>query len=167
MNRSYFAYGSNLCFPRLRHRVPGVERIGPGRLRGYQLRWHKRGSDGSGKCSILAGREDVEVHGALFHVPPEERAALDRVEGLGVGYREARVRVRLRDRIVEAWTYIAAETHVDESLLPFRWYRDLVIAGARSLALPRAYVDRIRRVAVLDDPDERRVARNRRFLDPE
>lgn len=38
----YFAYGSNLWLPRLRHRVPGVEPVGVAHLGGFGLRWHKR-----------------------------------------------------------------------------------------------------------------------------
>ena len=57
----YFAYGSNLCFPRLRARVPGVRALGPALLRGHELRWHKRGTDGSGKCSIVKVGGDVIV----------------------------------------------------------------------------------------------------------
>lgn len=190
MNRLYFAYGSNLCLPRLRYRVPGVREVGPGCLDGYALRWHKRGSDGSGKCSIeKCGADETEmtdrVHGALFEVPAEERPALDRIEGLGVGYREATVEVlptgprgalpatgergrsahEERGR-VRAWTYVATDTHIDEGLRPFRWYRELVLAGATALGFPASYLERIRAVSALADPDDRRAARNRRFLHP-
>lgn len=183
MNRLYFAYGSNLCLPRMQHRVPGVRKIGRGRLGGHALRWHKRGSDGSGKCSIEEVGGDAVVHGALFEVPASERPALDRIEGLGVGYREAAVHVvpsappggfgtrggngtRLAADRVPAWTYVATDSHVDDTLKPFRWYRTLVLAGATALGFPTAYLEGIREVDALHDTDTRRASRNLRFLTP-
>lgn len=50
----YFAYGSNLCLPRLRSRVPSVALVGTAVLSGYELRWHKRSTDTSGKCDVIA-----------------------------------------------------------------------------------------------------------------
>ena len=79
----YFAYGSNLCLPRLKARVPGVRALGSALLRGHELRWHKKGDDGSGKGSIVEVGGDAVVHGALFAVPEREKAALGRAEGPG------------------------------------------------------------------------------------
>lgn len=169
MSGLYFAYGSNLCLPRLRHRVPGVRQVGAAFLEGHALRWHKRGSDGSGKCSIEpVGDESPNgggVHGALFDVPEDERPGLDRVEGLGIGYREARLEVAGPDGNRAAWTYVANAGHVEEGLRPFGWYHDLVLEGAAALGLPGRYLDHIRRIETLADPDRARAAWNLRFLE--
>ena len=83
---TYFAYGSNLCLPRLANRVPGVKALGPASLHGYELRWHKRSVDRSGKCSIVASASAAAVvHGALFTIPKTEKHLLDRAEGNGYG----------------------------------------------------------------------------------
>lgn len=105
------------------------------------------------------------VHGALFEIPEDERPALDRVEGLGVGYREAVVDVHTAVERVPAWTYVASDAHVDDRLRPFRWYRDLVLAGATRLGFPEPYLDGIRAVRPVDDPNPARAARNLRFLE--
>ena len=162
--RPYFAYGSNLCLGRLRRRVPSARLIAVGEVEGLRLRWHKRGRDGSGKCSVDEGVAGSSVWGALFHIAPGHRELLHRVEGLGRGYREETVLVETRAERVEAWTYRAEESWVDEALRPFRWYRDLVVGGARALDLPGAYVEGLSAVVSVADPDGSRAARNLRDL---
>ncbi|MDX1645862.1 MAG: gamma-glutamylcyclotransferase family protein [Longimicrobiales bacterium] len=165
MKRPYFAYGSNLCVPRLRHRVLGVRPAGVARLPGWELRWHKRGADGSGKCSIVPTPAKGVVHGGVFHVPHVERALLDGVEGLGRGYAERILRIDIEGKTAEAWTYVAQDGWIDPGLRPFGWYRELVLAGAHDLGLPPAYLRDIASVSARRDPDRARAARNLRFLD--
>ena len=158
----YFAYGSNLCFPRLRARVPGVRALGPALLRGHELRWHKRGTDGSGKCSIVKVGGDVIVHGALFAIPETEEAALDRAEGSG--YKDISVSVESTQGDVTAKTYVAVESAIDDTRKPYSWYKSLVVSGAESLGLPHAYVETLRLVDAVDDPDDEREQKHRAFL---
>jgi gamma-glutamylcyclotransferase len=157
----YFAYGSNLCVRRLGRRAPGVITLGVTSLEGYALRWHKRGADGSGKCTIVRSSvRSTVVHGALFLIPKESMVRLDEVEGLGAGYEKASVPVRARSGTVGAHTYVASPSHVDEALRPYRWYRDLVVSGAAALGLPRPYVARLRKVETWEDIDRGRARRN-------
>lgn len=154
MDIHYFAYGSNLCLPRLRSRAPGVQAYGAATLHGFGLRWHKRSSDGSGKCSIVQSEAaSALVYGALYVLPPSAKALLDQVEGLGSGYEEATVNVVSAGGGVSALTYVAAASHVDDSLRPYSWYRDLVISGALAHQLPAEYVSSLRGVGVWADPD--------------
>ena len=162
---TYFAYGSNLCLPRLANRVPGVKALGPASLHGYELRWHKRSVDRSGKCSIVASASAAAVvHGALFTIPKAEKHLLDRAEGMGDGYAEITVGVQSSKGTVSAQTYVAAPTHIDNSLRPYAWYRDLVVSGAESHDLPAEYVELLRLVVALQDQDAERATRNRVFL---
>ena len=97
---TYFGYGSNLCLPRLANRVAGVRALGPASLHGYELRWHKRSVDGSGKCSIIPSASAAAVvHGALFTIPKAEKHLLDRVEH---GYAELTVGVQSSQGAVSA-----------------------------------------------------------------
>ena len=132
----YFAYGSNLCLRRMRGRVPSSKRIGVAVLSGYTLRWHKRGADGSGKCTIaIAPKDPVGVHGILYRFAANEKSQLDLTEELGSGYDEASVTVETAAGLRQATTYLAAHSHIDDRLMPYSWYRDLVIERhlARSL----------------------------------
>ena len=162
---TYFAYGSNLCLPRLESRVPGVRALGTASLLGYELRWHKRGADQSGKCSIVpSGSVAAVVHGALFTIPKAEKHLLDRVESLGNGYGEITVWVESSRGSASAQTYVAAPTHIDDSLRPYTWYKDLVVSGAESHDLPVDYVESLRLVAAWPDQDASRARRNRASL---
>jgi gamma-glutamylcyclotransferase len=162
MIRAYFAYGSNLGLPRLRARVPGAERVGAASLSGYELAWNKQGADGSAKCNIMprpgAGSR---VHGALFELPEAGRRTLDRTE---VGYRRIEVEVELDRGLVRAFSYGAEARFVDDSLTPFLWYRDLVVAGAEAAGLPADYVSELRETTAAPDPDVKRAARHRSLL---
>lgn len=150
----YFAYGSNLCEPRLRSRVPSARFVAVGWLGGHDLRFHKRGRDGSGKGDAHRASPENRVWGALAEIAPAEISRLDRIEGVGAGYDRAHVSVTLPDGApVAAETYLASPAFVDASLLPFRWYLDLVVGGARARGLPRAYVDGIAAVDSVPDPD--------------
>ena len=56
---------------------------------------------------------------------------------------------------MRAWTYCA--TDIDASLAPFTWYKALVVAGALERKLPSEYIDRLRAVPAIEDPDTRRA----------
>ena len=151
----YFAYGSNLWQPRLECRVGRVRALGVARLAGYTLRWNKRSTDGSGKCDIVPVAGD-EVLGVVYELDERKIKDLDRIEGVGAGYDRADVRVELGGEAVTACAYIA--TQVDDTLLPYDWYRHLVLAGARQHGLPAAYIARLGDQRFQVDPDAGRAA---------
>lgn len=152
----YFAYGSNLFSPRLRFRVPGCRVAGVARLPQYQLRFHKRGSDGSAKCDAFrTGRAEDFVIGVVYEIPPSEKKLLDRFEGLGRGYDDASVTLLTAEgTVVTASTYVASPAAIDATLRPFGWYKDFVLRGAAEHALPDDYVAAfIRAARDVTDPD--------------
>lgn len=151
-----FAYGSNMLPGRIRERAPSATRIGVARLRGYQLCWHKPGvTDNSGKCDIVPSAEDSCVYGVLYEIIDGEMPALDAAEG---GYASAEVEVECCASLVWARAYFAQKR--DTALLPYSWYKALVVAGARDAAIPQYYVDQLESVAATQDPDLVRHARN-------
>ena len=158
----YFAYGSNMATRRLRHRVPSARPIGPGRLEAHRLAWHKKGADGSGKCDIAAGRPGDVAYGVLFRIDAAHKPRLDHAEGLGWGYELKQVDIRLlnRDETVRAFTYYA--TRIDATCVPYDWYRDHVLIGAREHALPGHYVRLIENVPTFGDADTNRARAERR-----
>lgn len=155
----YFAYGSNMSVRRLRQRVPAARALAAATLFGHELRFHKRGRDGSGKCDAwLSDKDDSRVCGVLFDIPRAGKADLDRIEGLGTGYGEKTVQVRRVDgHWAAASTYYAID--IDEHLHPFCWYRHHVLAGAREFHLPADYISAIEAIDVVVDTDTVRRAR--------
>ena len=160
-----FAYGSNMLTTRLRDpkRCPSATPIGVAELEGCELRWHKRSTDGSGKCDIVAGASaEARVFGVLYQIATSEKQALDKAEGLGKGYKEIDVEVVCNGRAVAAKAYQG--TNIDATLKPYTWYRAFVVAGAKEHGLPREYIDRLARVAANEDTDRVRHDRNMRLI---
>jgi gamma-glutamylcyclotransferase len=153
---NYFAYGSNMSQQRLLARIP-VRRV-PGvfRLEQHELRFHKIGKDGSAKCDAYFTDTEIAVYGVLYEVQPAGKQLLDRIEGLGRGYGEKEVAVYGGGgTAIEAVTYCA--THIDESLLPFTWYKQHVLRGAQEAGLPSPHIDQIAAAPALQDPDRTRA----------
>ena len=157
----YFAYGSNMSSLRLRARTPGAEALGACVLKAHDLRFHKVGQDGSGKCDAFHTNNPADfVVGVLYEIDHFEKAGLDKVEGLGQGYNEKIVKVlNAVGAEVTAFTYYATAT--DELLRPFSWYLQHVLVGATEASLQQGYIMRIEAVECMEDPDKQRDARQR------
>lgn len=160
---TYFAYGSNMFVPRLSYRIGGFTIIGRARLTGFALHFHKRSADGSGKCNALQTGDATDfVEGALYALPPEAKAVLDRLEGASFGYAEHVATVESGGHHRRAVLYVARDASIDALLRPYDWYRDFVLSGARLHGLAPGYIaNRIACVKIVADPDPRRAARRR------
>ncbi len=161
----YLAYGSNLHPQRL------IERVGPVGLRGavclpgWRLSFDKRGSDGSAKANLRAAPGgEHQAFGAVFELDRSQYGQLDRFEGAGRGYDSFFLDVLLDGQVVEAVTYLSPAHWQSRSARPWGWYRDLVLAGARFHRFPRAAIDQLTTLSVLDDPDPARAALHRKLL---
>ncbi len=144
----YFAYGSNLCSDRLRERAPTAVFVGTGFLPGHDLRFHKKGRDGTGKADAYpAGIPTDRVWGALAEIAPGDWDGLDHFEPgysrVGVGIRATGGGVR------QATTYLASVDAIDGDVAPAAWYLDLVIRGARARGLPLDYIDALSMVETI------------------
>lgn len=156
-----FAYGSNMLCGRLQapERCPSARAVGVAELPGYELRWHKKSRDGSGKCDITrSDQPGASVFGVLFEIARSEKIALDKAEGLGSGYGEMQVQVLLGAdrRTVNAY----AATEIDPTVKPYTWYRAFVVAGAKEHGLPAEYIARLEATPADQDPDLKRHDKN-------
>jgi len=159
----YFAYGSNLLFERLRERVPSTKIVGMGFINRFVLQFYKRSIDGSGKCTIIpTSNEQDRVYGMITVMDEADKPRLDRAEGLGHGYYQHRIEVKTPHGTESAFTYVAE--HVDETLQPYTWYRDLVVAGAVQNNFPEGYVARLERIEADVDSNQGRELKNRQIL---
>ncbi len=134
-----------------------------------QAIFHKRSNDGSAKCNAFkTGVSTDAVIGAVYELPKNEKPALDRAEGVGRGYHEETVRVLSpQNKEITVYTYIADAAFIDNSLKPYSWYEDFVLAGAEEHRLPLAYVEtRVRAVHAIRDPDARREQARRAEIKP-
>jgi len=158
----YAAYGSNLHPLRLRKRTDEARLLGTARVDGFALRFHKRGNlDGSGKCNIVE-QTDSHVLMAIFEIPDRGIDSLDIEEGVGSGYERRSIEA---GEFGHCLTYLAQDSHIDEELLPFTWYKELVLAGCRVHGFPDDYVAAIRAVNAVNDPDPERHRFHIQLLD--
>jgi cation transport regulator ChaC len=163
----YFAYGSNMSTARLRKRMPSCKPLGIARLPAHALRFHKRSTDKSGKCNAFACGNDNSVIGVLFSFDPIERAKLDEAEGVGSGYEHAMVTViNDKGRRRKVLTYLATPDYIDDSLKPYGWYKEFVLAGGREHGLPPEYLaEYIESVEAVEDPNKAQDERQRTVLE--
>ncbi|MGI9204849.1 MAG: gamma-glutamylcyclotransferase family protein [Woeseiaceae bacterium] len=148
----YAAYGSNLHPLRLAERTPTARLLGTEFVSGWSLHFHKRSDrDGSGKCSIQ--NLGVGIHLAIYEIAIAEKPTLDRIEGLGVGYDEIAIDV---PNFGTCCTYTARESHIDDALVPFDWYKEMVVIGCDVHGFPRDYCSRIAAVEAAPDFDSNR-----------
>ena len=90
-------------------------------------------------------------------------ATQDLHDGL-LGYRGTQVLIETAGGVLSAFAYVATPDALDDTLAPFTWYRDLVMAGARESRLPDRYIRTLVDVTAIADPDEERARRHRRLL---
>lgn len=168
----YFAYGSNMLEARLKQpsRVPSAICIGVGVLRGFKIRFHKIGMDGSGKCNACAtGNKDDSVYGVVFDIAEKDVTVLDKEEDIERGgYSRRKVNVKMQNDssqcIVDC--YFANSKFIDNTLHPYEWYKALVIAGAREHDLPDDYISQLEELPVIKDKDHLRVMKAKYILGP-
>ncbi len=152
----YFAYGSNLCRDRLLHRVPSARFGRVARLPEHDFRFHKRGRDGSGKANAYpTGSPEDVVWGVLVELDAVGLTSLDPYEP---EYDRRVLEVEASDGTPhQAYVYVAQRAAVDPSLLPFRWYRQMVVGGGAARGLPDRYLHRIAAQTARPGPQPRWV----------
>ncbi len=129
--------------------------------------FHKRSEDGSAKAdAFFTGQDGDRIWGVVYAIHQEQKPQLDACEYLGVGYDEeyAAVHTAAGERL-PCSLYIARAAAIDATLLPYHWYKALVMHGAREHNLPPDYVEMINALAAMPDPDSRRRERHQRLLD--
>jgi len=133
----YFAYGSNMLRERLVARVSMARTVAVGVVRDYRLDFAKVSVDHSGKADMVSS-PGGEVWGVLYEFDSDQKAALDRHEG--VHYKARGVVVAMPAGDETACAYMAEPHRRDPSKVPYDWYLALVVAGARQGGLPAAYI---------------------------
>ena len=162
----YFAYGPNMLMERLRSadRVPTAKAVSHARLEGWRLQFDKVSEDGSGKCDIVRSPGDV-VCGVVYSIPTADLGNLDRLEDLDHGYILQRLApVVLGDgSLVRTLAHVAEPGSCQPGLLPYEWYRDLVVAGAEQHNLPSDYLAWLKSAGSQPDPIPARPERTEAF----
>lgn len=166
----YFAYGSNMLESWLKRpsRTPTASYITTGILRGFMICFHKIGQDGSGKCNVLkTGNLNDIVYGVVYRIENDEVKSLDKAEGVqNGGYSRQEVNITTLDRSREETVecYLANPAFIDKKILPFSWYKALVIAGAIEHKLPEEYVCMLKEYPSIRDNELERESKAMSFI---
>jgi hypothetical protein len=119
----------------MRTRVPEAVSGGRARLSGHRLVMNKQGRDGSAKANLAVDAQGL-VWGVLWELAAGQLVVLDRHEG---DYERVTVSVQADPgAVASAQTYVSARIVADA--LPYGWYLDHIVRGARAHGLPEAYV---------------------------
>ena len=158
---TYFAYGSNMLLERLQKRCKTARFLGVAIAHGYTLAFSKKSKDGSGKATIArTANDDTALYGALYEIDLKDRAQLDRDEGFEY-YRTDEFVVRRVDNNekLTVTTYVANHSAIDNNLMPYHWYKKLILAGARQTKLPDFFIANIETRRSVHDPCPERTKR--------
>lgn len=161
-----FAYGSNMNLNRLTKRVPSARKVSNAFLPGYKLICNKVSKDGSAKANIIKTDNLVEVvWGVLFTIDSNEKYLLDNAEGLGKGYIEDTLNsFDETNNPYTAQAYIADSNSIDNTLLPYDWYKEFIVSGAIQNKLPAKYILQLQSITCVRDHDEQRRIKNYSIL---
>lgn len=161
----YFAYGSNMCFRRFNQRVPSGVFETIAIIRGFDLRFHVKDDDGSGKCdAFYTGNDEDFIMGVVYDIEATEKHLLDKAEDFGIEYEERKTVAEAKKETMEVFFYTAKSEVIDDQAIPYDWYKNFVVFGAREHGLPEDYIRLLEEVPVKYDPDEQRAKENRSVL---
>ncbi len=158
---TYFAYGSNMLMEHLQKRCKTASFLGVAVAHGYTLAFSKKSKDGSGKATIArTANDDTALYGALYEIDLKDRAQLDRHEGFGY-YRTDEFVVRRADNNekLTVTTYVANHSAIDNNMMPYHWYKKLILAGARQRKLPDSFIANLETRRSVHDPCPERTTR--------
>ena len=146
----FFAVGTNMDDEHMRRWIPSARRLAIASLSGFEVRWHKRSSDGGKLAARRTGHSDDVIWGVLYEVDALSGQQIDQGQRAH-GYREERVTVVGPDGDEhDASVYVACDEKIDDSTMPTRSYRDPIVNAARANGLPAEYVDELARTPVVD-----------------
>lgn len=154
-----------MLLSRITERINSYKKIGIGYLPKHSLRFHKISKDGSGKAdAYYTGKDSDIVWGVIGHIDTNAKGELDKFEGLGKGYNDGMVDVITNDGKISATIYLADENRIDFNLLPYDWYKDIVVQGCVENQLPKNYIDAIKSSSFKEDTDVQRRQKHYEIL---
>ena len=150
-----------MLLERLRERCKSARFRGVAVAYGYTLVFNKKSKDGSGKATIAKnGNDGSGVYGALFKIDLNERKCLTRAEGGDYNRNDKFVVTRIdNNQKLTVTTYVAKQSAIEENLVPYDWYKNLILAGAWQGKFPDTYIARLKAIESIPDPCPQRLGR--------
>lgn len=154
-----FAYGSNMNLDRLKERVPSANKLLNVFIKSYTIKCNKISTDGSSKANIVeTGNDDDIVWGVIFEIDGSEKSNLDEYEQ---GYNDSILSfLDSENNPHEAQVYIADESAINDDLLPYDWYKEYIVSGAKENDLPKEYIEKLEAIKFIEDTNTERRNKN-------
>ncbi len=162
-----FSYGSNMYSKRLIKRVRSAKILGIGKSQGFKIEFSKKSKDKSGKATLIrrTNKSDI-IWGTISTILKKEKHLLDEAEGLGEGYDEEHIHIKTEtNEDLFLITYIAEDSYIDKKLIPYSWYKTLVIEGAKENGLPKKYIEKLELQKAKEDKNIERAKRELKILE--
>jgi hypothetical protein len=165
----YFAYDEKMFSPILSKIAPNAINLGVAKLAGFKLYFHNKSKqDSSGKGNIVPhADEQAAVYGVLYQISLSDKAALEKELKVGLANQEIIVDVTSMHSLHQtqkAITFVACRDNVHQDLVPYAWYKAMVIQGALSHNLPQDYINWLGKCPCVEDPNSIRNLNRRREL---
>jgi gamma-glutamylcyclotransferase (GGCT)/AIG2-like uncharacterized protein YtfP len=146
----YFAYGSNMNEKRMEERDIRFSKKQKAILPGCQLVFNKIAcyNNNQGYANIQLHPSD-KVEGILYNIPNEDLQKLDIFEGFPTHYERWEVTLLVKEKLVNAITYIAHPSKTAKGLRPTRDYLNHLLAGKSFLS--KEYYDKLENTSVYED----------------
>ena len=135
-----------MLIKRLENRVGNIKDIGIGTLSGYNLKFNKQSTDGSGKTNVVP-QEKSEVLGVVYELTAEQQSKLDSSE---IGYSRVKLEVTLDTFNTYMYVYIADQGMINNSLMPTYKYLNYLIQGATEHHFPEFYIETLKLIKTLN-----------------
>ena len=140
MTALYFAYGSNMDLEgKLREWAPSARRAGVGQVQNRRLAFTRLSSRWGARAADILPHATATIWGALFAVDPSDVPGIDACEGAPRAYRRIEVDVAGEAGVTRAFSYEVVDRHLPQ-LLPAPAYIATMLAGARAVGLPEAWI---------------------------
>lgn len=164
----YFAYGVNMLTPKMLSIVTFAQSVGIAELSGYRFEFNKKShKDESGHANIVATQNPKDkVYGVVYEFSDSNKEALELAENVPYGYHAQAVQVVCQRQRMEVITYLADNVQfLKEGLLPFSWYKAMIVKGAKDHELPKSYIQFLEAFSAGEDSDQARAQIHARFLE--
>ena len=126
----YFAYGSNMNVAQMRARVPGVELVGTGTLKGHEFLFSGYSHTWGGAVANVRRARGKSVFGVVYLLPAFGLPKLDRFEGYPQSYQRKSADISLTDGgSVSAVLYYKRQTAAQAPPAPV--YVKLILAALK------------------------------------
>lgn len=98
------------------------------------------------------------MYGVIYSFNRQQKTGLDRIEA---GYFADSFNINKYENIL---VYRASEEYINDQLLPYTWYKDIIISGAEYHQFPKEYISFIKSFIAIPDPDQKRETEKRSII---